>query len=227
MHTLITLIIMVSLSLFSTASALPNSSGATGLVTMPTADILKYKEYNIAFDYNFNLDDKTNSEYYYKFNVGALDNMELGFIGGTNPNEGVFLNLKWSLSANTGRFPLQMAVGLEKLTSQNQSDFYIVTSKKLRSDLGFHGGFKAIFDKQVQVGFMAGVDYSYSDSIFFLGDLSTSGDNIYSVNLSAFYKILFGESIDNIYLRGSIQNLLRSGPSNSYFNLGICYFNIL
>ncbi len=207
--------------------ALPNITGSTGLVSMPTAEILNYKEYNLAIDYNLNLDDNDGSQYFYKINVGALDNMELGFVGGTNPSEGVFLNFKWSLSSNTGRFPLKMAIGFENLTSNNESDFYIVSSKKIRSDLGIHGGFKALFNDKVDVGFMAGTDYVYSESLIFLGDLTNTGDNYYTINISGLYKLMLGESTDNIYIRGSIQNLLRSGNNDSYFNLGICYLNIL
>ena len=108
-----------------------------------------------------------------------------------------------------------------------KSDFYIVTSKKIRSDLGIHGGFKALFNEQVEVGFMAGSDYAYSESLIFLGDLTNKGNNYYTINISGLYKLMLGESTDNIYLRGSIQNLLRSGNNSSYFNLGICYLNIL
>ena len=227
MKPLFMLFFIAILSLNHLSFALPNITGSTGLVNMPTAEILNYKEYNLGIDYNLNLDDNDGSQYFYKLNVGALDNMELGFVGGTNPAEGVFLNFKWSLSSNTGRFPLKMAIGFENLTSSDESDFYIVTSKKIRSDLGIHGGFKALFNEQVEVGFMAGTDYAYSESLIFLGDLTNKGNNYYTINVSGLYKLMLGESTDNIYLRGSIQNLLRSGNNNSYFNLGICYLNIL
>ena len=207
--------------------ALPNITGSTGLVSMPTAEILNYKEYNLAIDYNLNLDDNDGSQYFYKINVGALDNMELGFVGGTNPSEGVFLNFKWSLSSNTGRFPLKMAIGFENLTSNNESDFYIVSSKKLRSDLGLHAGFKALFKDEVEVGFMTGLDYAYSESLLIFSDITNTGNSYYTFNASSLYKLSLGDSTDNIYLRASIQNLFRSGDKDTYFNLGICYYNVL
>ncbi|MBI60410.1 hypothetical protein CL657_04250 [bacterium] len=219
---------LVLTSFFSAFTySLPNITGSTGLITMPTAEILKYREYNVAIDYNLNLDSSTSSEYYYKFNVGALDNVELGFVGGTNPAEGVFLNLKWNLSSNTGRFPLLMAIGFENLTSTNESDFYIVSSKKLRSDLGLHAGFKALFNDEVEVGFMTGLDYAYSESLLIFSDITNTGNSYYTFNASSLYKLSLGDSTDNIYLRGSIQNLFRSGDKDTYFNLGICYYNVL
>ncbi|MBH37690.1 hypothetical protein CL658_01520 [bacterium] len=227
MNYLSALLFIFIVFLSSYSMALPSINGTTGLITMPTADILKYREYNVAIDYNLNLDTRNPSEYYYKINVGALENTEVGFVGGSNPSEGVFINFKWHLSSNTGRFPLLMAIGFENLTSTHNSDFYIVSSKKIRSDLGLHGGFKALFKEKVVPGFMAGIDYAYNESLLIFGDLTNTGDNYYTVNVSTLYKLSMGESTDDLYLRASIQNLFGSGNDDTYFNLGICYFNIL
>lgn len=216
-------LLLLSNSLFS----LPTISGPTGLVTIPTAEILNYKEYNVGFDYLFNLDDSKNSKHYYKINVGALENTEFGFVGGSEPDEGVFLNFKWSLSSNSGRFPLLMAVGFEKLTSEKQSDFYIVSSKKIRSDLGIHGGFKAMFGESLNVSLMAGLDYAYNEQFIILGDIISNNDSQYYVNSGILFKIFKITTIDNLYLKASVTNLLRNYGQNSFLNLGFCYTNVL
>ncbi|RAP28003.1 hypothetical protein DID78_05525 [Candidatus Marinamargulisbacteria bacterium SCGC AG-343-D04] len=205
----------------------PTISGPTGLVTMPSAEILKYKEYNLGFDYSFNLDDSKNSKNYYKMNVGALENTEFGFVGGSEPDEGVFLNFKWSLSSNSGRFPLLMAVGFEKLTSEEQSDFYIVTSKKIRADLGVHGGFKALFSNDIDISLMTGIDYSYNDQLIILGDITSRQNNKYYINTGILFKIFKITTIDNLYLKTSITNILRNQDEDSFLNIGFCYTNVL
>ena len=209
---------------------LPTMYGPTGLITMPTAEILNYKQFNGAFDYQLNLDDTGLSKSFYKFNVGALDNTELGFVGGSEPDEGVFLNFKWGLTSNSGRFPLKMAIGFQNLTSEKQSDFYIVTSKRLATDLGIHGGFKALFADDIDVSFMTGVDYSYSEKISFLSDLSSFEDNLYLVNISSVYKLLHSDINGDLYLKASVQNLFNNAVDGSnlrYLNIGLCYSNVL
>lgn len=200
--------------------ALPTVTGPTGLITLPTAEILNYKQYNSAFDYQQDL-------YSYKVNVGALENTELGFVGGSEPDEGVFLNFKWSLSANTGRFPLKMAIGFENITSSTQSDFYIVSSKKLAANLGVHGGFKALFSNSVEISFMTGLDYARNDNLIFMADFNSLENNLYYVNMGVAYNIFNSEVGNNLYLKGTLENLLRNKGKDTFFNIGIAYTSIM
>ena len=205
----------------------PTMKGATGLITMPTAEILQYKEYNMAADYQINMDNSDDSTYYYKMNVGALENAELGFVGGTEPDEGVFLNFKWNLSADSGRFPLKMAIGFENLTSKKQSDFYLVASKKMQADLGLHGGFKALFEDDIDVSLMMGADYTYNEIIGFAADMTSKKDSVYTVNAGAIFKLFNQEDIDDLHARVSIENILRNSGLPSYLNIGLAYTHML
>ena len=219
-------LVLLLLPLLSTLTyAVPTISGPSGLITMPSAEILHYKEYNIAYDYLYNLD-SNDSKNYYKMNVGGLENTEFGFVGGSEPDEGVFLNFKWSLSSNSGRFPLLMAVGFEKLTSEKKSDFYIVTSKKIRADLGFHGGFKAVFNTEIDVSLMAGFDYAYTNNLIILTDITSKQNNKYYINSGVLFRLFQMKTIDNLYFKSSLTNILRNTDEDSYLNIGICYSNL-
>lgn len=207
--------------------AIATLGGPTGLITMPTAEILGYKEYALAYDYQMGLGKRTKNKNFYKMNVGALNNTELGFVGGSQPDEGVFLNFKWNMTSNQERFPLKMAVGFQNLTSTTQSDFYIVTSKKMRADLGLHAGFNALFEDDVNVSLMAGADYAFDENILFMGDISSAQDNIYHVNVAALYAIKQPSSSHTLYLRAAVENMLRNKEADSYFSLGLCYMSVL
>ena len=222
---LVTVLALLSLTL--NLFALPSLKGASGLVTMPTAEILEFKEYNMAVDYQLNLEESSRSQHFYKMNVGALENTELGFVGGTDPNEGVFLNFKWNLSANSGRFPLKMAIGLENLTSAKQSDFYIVASKKIQADAGIHGGFKALFEDDIDVSVMLGVDYAYNDKVIFAGDLTSMKDSVYAVNGGAVFKLFAQEGIDNVFAKVTLNNLFKNKGQDSFLNVGLVYTHVL
>lgn len=216
-------LIMIIMSSVTLVLGLPSLNGPTGLISMPTAEILTYKEYNAAYDYQFDLDESDESLYYYKVNVGALENTELGFVGGSSPDEGVFLNFKWNLSSDTGRFPLKMALGFENITAKTESDFYIVASKRLSTDVGVHGGFKALFNDNIDVSFMTGLDYSYSEKLLFMSDLTSQDDNLYYINAGVVYQVFVSEDLQNVYARVSLENLLRNSGKNSYLNIGLSY----
>ncbi len=206
--------------------SLPNLTGTTGLISMPTAEILDYKQYNSAIDYQLNLENNNKSKYFYKINIGALENTELGLVGGSEPDEGVFLNFKWSLSSNSARFPLKMAVGFDNITARKKTNFYIVTSKKIRSDLGIHAGFKALFNNKISASLITGIDYSHTENIIFMADLSSKNDNYYLINSGVLFKPTI-QGIENLYIRGSIENFLRNAHEDSYLNIGFCFIHLL
>ena len=152
--------------LASAASAVtktPALSGATGLVKMPTGDVLNSRDFNVGLDYFF---DNSNSgsapapggndprgTWSYKMNIGAYGSktqgFEMGFIGRTERTtsrikEGVFINLKYSLSGSDDPEDLRLAIGLENLTSNTETDAYMVATKYFRGGAGLHFG--AMFD---------------------------------------------------------------------------------
>ena len=111
----------------------PTITGATGLIKMPTADVLGPKDFNVAVDYVF---DGTSAStgtlsdiqgtWQYKASMGSFmghtKGMELGFVGRTEKDnnrfkEGVFINMKYSLASSEDPDALKLAIGVENLTS--------------------------------------------------------------------------------------------------------------
>ena len=172
-----------------TLSASPTLYGPTGLITVPTAEALRYKECNVAFDYMIG-SKPSYDNWVYKMNLGTFQNWELGMVGGKVPTEGMFLNVKYYLMSDSARFPLSIALGCENLSSLSNSTFYMVASKKFRADIGAHLGFKAIFDaKQVKPIIMGGCNYVYNDKIEVMADVNSNGD-IYMANVGAHYYVI-------------------------------------
>ena len=66
-------LIIFSVSLFSS----PTVYGPTGLIEMPSAESIAYKQLNVAFDYSMNDNSDENSaqqnNFYYKLNLGFLN----------------------------------------------------------------------------------------------------------------------------------------------------------
>ena len=176
--------LLFSLVLSTLIVASPTLYGPSGLVTIPTAEALKYKEFNLSVD---NLWSKTNEDYddwIYKVNLGTFENWEFGIVGGQVPTEGVFLNVKYYLMSDNSTQPLSFAIGSEKLTSTSDTSIYMVASKKFRPDLGFHFGFRAIFGEEaLDPSFMTGVNYVFSDILEFMTDVNGQEDK-YTVNAS-------------------------------------------
>lgn len=126
----------------------PTITGSTGLIRMPTADVLPYKNVNFGLDMGMNqVTDKTSI--YYKMNLGTFQGLELGFVGMDNSQgmlkEGVFINMKYSLSTDSSPYPLYLAIGVENLSSYNQSDVYMVATKYLKDGPKLHFGFMGDF----------------------------------------------------------------------------------
>jgi hypothetical protein len=219
------IILLVTMIVGSMSYAAPTLNGPTGLVTMPTAEVLDYKATSVAFDYLSNMSNSDSNQSFYKMNVGAFENTELGFVGGTEPDEGVFLNLKWAMTANTGRYPLSMAVGFQNLTADIESNFYMVASKKLKADFGLHAGFKAVFADQIDLSFMAGADYAYNENLVVMADLNSFEGDKYYLNIGFNYKLTQIASVDNIYIRLSANNVLQNSNDDSFVNVGIAFMS--
>ena len=162
--------------------------GPSGLVTMPTAQSLHYKEFNISYDYFSNIDDVDRNSWRYSLNLGTFENLEIGAVGGEIPEEGVFLNVKYFISEGSERLPLTFATGFENLTSKSNSAFYLVVSKTLQPDFHIHGGFKAIFSEELDPMVMAGLNYQFDEKIEFLGDINGE-EQTYHINLGSKYQL--------------------------------------
>ena len=134
--------------LASSVFANVNVTGTTGLVVIPSADVLDFKDLKLGGSAGLRPETgKTGYQYFAQ--IGAFRGLEAGFIGGANEQgnfrEGVFINLKYSLQGEEGPNPLRIAMGVQNLTSATQTDIYMVFSKKIKGRLGFSGGFLADF----------------------------------------------------------------------------------
>ena len=123
----------------------PTITGATGLIRVPSADVIPYKNYNIAAEVGSNLMAEKQA-YNYKANLGTFHGVEFGLIGGSKSEnnqvalrEGVFINMKVSLATDDSDLPLKLAIGVENLASFTQTDVYMVATKY------FQQGFKLTF----------------------------------------------------------------------------------
>jgi len=126
----------------------PTITGSTGLIRMPTADVLPYKNINVGLDIgNNNITNKTS--FMYKMNLGTFQGMELGFVGMDDSQgmakEGVFVNMKYALSTDSSPYPLLLAIGVENLSSFTDSDVYMVATKYLKDGPKLHFGFMGDF----------------------------------------------------------------------------------
>jgi len=192
------LIVASCLLVITPASAYPHVlpapaiGGPTGLARIPSADILPYKNYNVGMDYGVTLSSGTGtgtneSVLYYKMNLGTFHGIEVGVVGGKDGNsdklrEGVFVNLKLSLSSGDESYPLLLALGVENLFSYTKTDVYMVATKYFKQGPKLTFGFMADFPnyKFRPLG-MLGLELAIADNLFLLGDLM-AGETLFQVN---------------------------------------------
>jgi hypothetical protein len=123
----------------------PALSGSTGVIRMPSADVIPYKNMSLGVDTGpVAFTDKWT--FLYKINIGTFQGMELGFVGANDPikdqlKDGVYINMKYCLVADTSPYPLLFAIGCENLTSQIQSDVYMIATRYLANGSRLHFGF--------------------------------------------------------------------------------------
>lgn len=166
----------------------PALSGATGVVRIPSADVIPYKNFNIAADYGASLTSASpEAAVLYKMNLGTFHGVELGVVGSTNPQtnqprEGVFINMKLSLSTGEEPYPLLLALGVENLFSYTQTDVFMVASKYFKQGPKLTFGFLADFpsNKFRPLG-IAGIEFPMGETMFLLADL-TAGETLFQVN---------------------------------------------
>lgn len=185
----------------------PTITGATGLIKMPTADVLGPQDFNVGLDYVF---DGTSAStgtisdiqgiWQYKANVGSFmghtKGLELGFVGRTEKDtnrfkEGVFINLKYSLASSDDPDALKLAIGVENLTSLSESDAYMVASKYWKGGAGIHFG--AMFDfpnynKFRPLG-MLGLNMPLGSRAFSVMAELFSGESLFQVDAGLQYSV--------------------------------------
>ena len=198
---------------------------------MPTAEGLRYKEFNAGLNYTppylkeiENAAGETiqardpQGIFNYYGTLGTFEGMELGF-SGRGGREGVFINMKYFLISDNTEYPLAMAVGLQNLSSFYDTGLYMVASKQLNLNLGLHMGFLGRFYAGTSdTNMMFGVKYFMNEDWAIL--LDTVGEhNIYGWNLG--FQVQMGEEIA---LQMSGLNLINPVErKNSVFCIGVAY----
>ncbi len=186
MLSLIRIFLLISLPILAS----PTVYGPTGLIEMPSAESIAYKQVNVAVDYSFlqqnstsaNANENNSGVFYYKVNLGSFENWEIGILGGTFLDEGVFVNMKYFLMSNQDENPLSIAAGVERLGSNKDLAAYLVTSKRFEGGVHGHFGFKAHFQSNLSASAMIGVEYFSSEKVSFLGDITGEKNDSYILN---------------------------------------------
>jgi len=119
----------------ATAHAASSVNGSTGLINIPTADVLRQNQIGLGY-YNLNGGGCG------IFNTNLGDQLELGVAGfrfdDTNRNN-TFVNAKYGLLSE-GVLTPGVAVGIEDIGGQVQRTEYIVASKALPFGFRIHAG---------------------------------------------------------------------------------------
>jgi hypothetical protein len=187
-------LLILSLASLSFAEVLfpaQNVVGSTGLVRIPTADVLPYKNFNVGLNYGSNLITKK-QKFDYNMNIGTFQGMELGITGGTIDNEnklreGVFINMKYSLATGSYDNPLFLAIGVENLSSYHQTDVYMVATRQFKEGPKLHFGFMGDFpgEKFRPLG-MLGFDFPFWERYSGMFDM-LAGETIFQFDLGVRY----------------------------------------
>ncbi|NQY74852.1 MAG: hypothetical protein HRT90_08840 [Candidatus Margulisbacteria bacterium] len=196
-------------------------NGPTGLIEVPTAESLKYKEYNIVVDYNLSSDNSDVSALFYKANLGTFRGWELGIVGGEVPSEGVFVNAKYYLMSDNSQYPLSLALGMENLTSAALTNFYLVGTKLFSNGIHGHMGFKAHLSGDLDASVMGGLEYFLDDQLSLLSDIN--GDRrIYKVNAGLRYLLS-----PDCMIRLAVIDIGSSHTAGTLFSFGVSFTGFL
>jgi len=214
------LLLLLSILYSTLLFAIPTIQGPSGLISVPTAESLKFKEFNIAVDSILNEDEKSQS-LYYKVNLGTFQNWELGFVGGKTPTEGVFINAKYYLLSDNSKFPLSIAIGLQNLASKSLTDVYMVISKRFKGGFIGHFGFNANFsNKDIDPSIMGGVEYLLNEYISIIGDIDGKRQTYVGNAGVALYLT------ESFVIRGAVLDLGNNDKSRD-ISLGVSYTQFL
>jgi len=207
----------------------PSYSGASGLVRIPDASVLPYKNWSLAADFGTQTTSTGNQpSFAYKAAMGAFRNFEIGFVGGldstgTAVRDGAYINLKYAPTVDEGKDPLLLAIGIENLASKSQTALYMVATKPLKQGPRLSFGFSADFPqgKFRPLG-MAGLDIPVG-SISFLVDMF-AGESVLQLNGGVRFIIL-----PDFVLEGRAINILQNNSTaakdNQQFLGGFSWIN--
>jgi len=135
------------------ALAAPSFLGCTGLVAIPTADVLDKDNYNIAaFALDLEEGAETNT---FVANLGLAHALEIGFAH-LDPERGsgeTFINAKYRFTPETADRPA-LAAGVVDLTGEQDTTVYLVLTKSLVER--YQMDFEQTILPQVHLGFGGG-----------------------------------------------------------------------
>lgn len=195
-------------------------NGPTGVIRIPSANVVPYKNYNVGANFGTSINRFSSSEgtLTFNLNMGAFNGIELGVVGGTDVDnrtlrEGVFVNLKLSLATDDGPNPLLLALGTENLFSRNQADVYMVATKYFKQNLKLTFGFMADFpDNRFRPLGLLGAEFPLGDT-FIVGADSMLGESLIQLNAGAklYFSPLFSVNLYGLnVLNGGIVKDQRS-----------------
>jgi hypothetical protein len=196
--------------------SIPSMEGTNGLIHIPIAASVKYKEYDIGA--NFQNSQTTRAGQYFA-NLGVFEGLELGLIGSTQ-KEGVFINLKYYVLSDKSDYPLVLAAGVTGLSSYSNTNLFMVLSKSFPNKLAGHFGFRTNLNSPtIKADVMFGLELKMSDELNFVSDIIGSDT---SWNLSTGLRIKLS---NDWTLNGYLEDVLNS--KDSKFTLGCSYHGIL
>jgi hypothetical protein len=187
------LLIVAPASAYPQVFPAPAINGPSGVVRIPSADVIPYKNFNLGADFGATFlpeFSSTESTVYYKMNLGTFHGVELGVVGGTEKDsdkirEGVFINMKLSLSTGEEPYPLLLAIGVENLFSYTETDVYMVATKYLKQGPRLTFGFMADFpEKKFRPLGIAGIEIPIANTLFLGCDL-LAGETLFQVDAGA------------------------------------------
>ncbi len=215
-------ILIVCLLLTGLSLASPSSIGTNGLVNMPTAMSIKYKEFDLAANWRVvqNTSDGSRYQLNYISNLGIFDGVEAGFIG-NNQKEGVFPHIKFYMMSDKTAYPLALAAGLTNLSSHSRSDLYLVMSKKFPNNFFGHFGFTSnIIASSIKANIMFGIEASLSPYMSIIGDLIGSES---TWNLSTGFRLKLSE---DFLLNAYLEDIASSTVDKATFTLGLSWHGL-
>ena len=193
----------------------PALNGPSGIVRIPSADVIPYKNFNLGADYGSTMPTggaSSEAAVYYKMNLGTFHGVEIGVVGGTDrstnkPREGVFVNMKLSLSTGDDPFPLLLALGVENLFSYTQTDVYMVATKYMQQGPKLTFGFMADFpNNRFRPLGITGMELATGDNLLLGADLM-AGETIFQVNagLKFYFTPIFSLNLSGLNILDSAQ----------------------
>ena len=194
--------------------------GLSGLIQMPTAEVVNFQNFEVDADFDFNVktSQKLYTGYQYKINMGTFENLEMGIVKNTLLEEGVYLNAKYLLMTDQSRYPVSLALGTRNIGSKNNSQAFLVLSKPWPNSLFFHFGFKAIFEEKLRSEVMLGFEYAAFDWMTFQLEVLENEEK-YMLNAGFYFM-----PISSFHLRVSGLDIAREDFSRLNMGLGFSFF---